>query len=554
MNTDNMDHVFMEARQVNIAIMNHIVYNEFLPAVLGEQVIKRFSLLNLQEGAGQTPGKLGVNQRSSGVPDYEDEEEFDPELMFADGARKEQFGSHFRPSSKEPSIRNEFGAALFRWGHAMQPNLLQSRNKFFQPTENRLLRENWFDPQMLARQSPARMLRGGMMVPGVEVGPKWVDDTVHFFFKPDGAKSGIDLMAVNIARGRDHGINSFTEVRKACMQQGRFRGLYQGARMKPGWGNVVRGFNGKQDEVDLYIGMMMEEPVPGSKLGPTTICSVVDQFVALKEGDKHYFEGSDMFTPEQLTAIKEQTLAHVFCSTMTDEDFDTTSKWPMVRLGAAFKGEANKRIRCSELEDFDFSAWADKKPAPTSEPSVVSIAHATPAPDKFDVEPPKKLTKLDLQNMGKDSRCGTKMFDKLRLDLNSISVKCESPTKANMFCKFICLNENHMMFPGSIHNVQVNCFEIYFLLRNLNSAVVVVFVNHPFHVVCPLSPSVFPFPRERIQTQTLHFDSAVMLPVTIKLILIFNPVSDLIVVVWLVSQRAMILRKSQGRTEAYYQN
>ena len=239
------------------------------------------------------------------------------------------------------------------------------------------------------------------------------------------------------------------------MQQGRFRGLYQGARMKPGWGNVVRAFNGKQDEVDLYIGMLMEEPVPGSKLGPTTICSVVDQFVALKEGDKHYFEGSDMFTPDQLAAIKEQTLAHVFCSTMTDEDFDTASKWPMIRLGHTFKGESNKRIPCSELADFDFSAWADKKPAPTSEPSVVSIAHATPAPDKFDVEPPKKLTKADLQAMGRDSRCGPTMFDKLRLDLNSISVKCESPTKSNMFCKFICLNEKHIMFPGSIHNVQV---------------------------------------------------------------------------------------------------
>ena len=49
-----------------------------------------------------------------------------------------KLGNH--KSSKEPSIRNEFAAALFRWGHSMQPNLLQSRNKFFQPTENRLLR------------------------------------------------------------------------------------------------------------------------------------------------------------------------------------------------------------------------------------------------------------------------------------------------------------------------------------------------------------------------------------------------------------------------------
>ena len=154
MPTENMDHVFMEARQVNIAIMNHLVFNEFLPAVLGEDLIQRFALLNLQPGMGQTAGKLNSNQRSSAFDKEEFEEEFDPELMFDGGARKEQFGSHFRPSSKEPSIRNEFGAALFRWGHAMQPNLLQSRNKFFEPTENRLLRENWFDPQMLARQSP----------------------------------------------------------------------------------------------------------------------------------------------------------------------------------------------------------------------------------------------------------------------------------------------------------------------------------------------------------------------------------------------------------------
>ena len=69
---------------------------------------------------------------------------------------------------------------------------------FYEISFNTIFRANWFDPQMLARQSPARMLRGGMMIPGVDPGPKWIDDTVHFFFQPAGAKSGIDLMSINI--------------------------------------------------------------------------------------------------------------------------------------------------------------------------------------------------------------------------------------------------------------------------------------------------------------------------------------------------------------------
>ena len=71
--------------------------------------------------------------------------------------------------------------------------------------------------------------------------------------------------SINIQRGRDHGVNSFTAVRKACMQQGRFRSLYKGAKMKKGWSNIVKLY-GSVAEVDLYVGMLMEEPVPGSKV------------------------------------------------------------------------------------------------------------------------------------------------------------------------------------------------------------------------------------------------------------------------------------------------
>jgi peroxidase len=474
MDTNNDDHVFFEARQVNIAIMNWITYNEFLPAVLGENIIERFELLQLQKGTDQTEPQLNSRSTfgetfgtdafspfsSADETDYEDSEDFvddseDFDFFEDAGVKAEVDGSHRRPSSREPSIRNEFAAALFRWGHSMQPNLIQSRNKFFQPTENRLMRANWFDPQMLARQSPARMIRGGMMVPGVDPGPKWIDDTVHFFFQPAGAKSGIDLMSINIQRGRDHGVNSFTAVRKACMQQGRFRLLYKGAKMKKGWSNIVKLY-GSVSEVDLYVGMLMEEPVFGSKLGPTSICSVVDQFVALKTGDRHWFENSDMFSKDQLQAIKDLSLSNVFCKTMTDEDFTVSHTFPFIQLGRQFKGQLNRRVACSSFKDFNFNAWKNFKPKPTSPPSVLGSAGADirpPPPSLFDTKPPAKQSAATLRSVASKTRCAN-MFNTWQVDTNTVGIKCEEQLSVVHLCRAFCLNPSHSLVAGSISSGQ----------------------------------------------------------------------------------------------------
>ena len=54
MDTDDMDHVFFEARQINIALLNHITYNEFLPAVIGEANVNKF--LQLRQGCKKDTG------------------------------------------------------------------------------------------------------------------------------------------------------------------------------------------------------------------------------------------------------------------------------------------------------------------------------------------------------------------------------------------------------------------------------------------------------------------------------------------------------------------
>lgn len=103
-----------------------LAYNEFLPALIGENVIEDFPSLFLQSNGGQLAGKLSVDvgSRSSGK-----------------GLRAEMEGSHSGPPPEDqPTIRNEFATALFRYGHSMQPNVLQARNQMFEATENRLMR------------------------------------------------------------------------------------------------------------------------------------------------------------------------------------------------------------------------------------------------------------------------------------------------------------------------------------------------------------------------------------------------------------------------------
>ncbi|KJH50789.1 animal hem peroxidase [Dictyocaulus viviparus] len=124
-----------------------------------------------------------------------------------------------------------------------------------------------------------------------------------------------DLATVNIQRGRDHGLRPYNDYRKLC-------------QLKPivnfdEWPEVTQEVVRKRvaqlyrtpDDLDLYVGGVLEEPIEGSLVGPTFACIIAEQFVRLRDGDRFYFENEGIFSSSQVAALKEVTLSWILCET-----------------------------------------------------------------------------------------------------------------------------------------------------------------------------------------------------------------------------------------------
>ena len=55
-----------------------------------------------------------------------------------------------------------------------------------------------------------------------------IEDLKNHLFQPPGGRHGMDLIALNVQRGRDHGIPSYNEMREKCglRRATRFEDLY----------------------------------------------------------------------------------------------------------------------------------------------------------------------------------------------------------------------------------------------------------------------------------------------------------------------------------------
>ena len=101
----------------------------------------------------------------------------------------------------------------------------------------------------------------------------------------------MDLIALNIQRGRDHGLRGYNDYRQEC-QVGRASSFSDLRNTMSGEAIAkLRSVYNSVDDIDLFAGAIMETPeYQGSYVGRTFLCLIGDTFARLKKGDRFFYD------------------------------------------------------------------------------------------------------------------------------------------------------------------------------------------------------------------------------------------------------------------------
>ncbi|MEM7206132.1 MAG: peroxidase family protein [Planctomycetota bacterium] len=228
------------ARALVGAEMQAITYNEFLPALLGRGAIAPYR--------GYRPGV-------------------------------------------DAGIQNAFSAAAYRLGHSMLSGVLQRLGPNGQPIAAGpiALRDAFFAPQETIAHGIEPVLRGLAAQQHQAIDPFIVDDVRNFLFGPPGA-GGFDLAALNIQRGRDHGLPSYNQARidYGMAPADTFAEVSSDPEVQQ---RLARAF-AAPDDIDLWVGGLAEDRASGSMVGELFLAILRDQFVRLRDGDRYWYQNA----------------------------------------------------------------------------------------------------------------------------------------------------------------------------------------------------------------------------------------------------------------------
>lgn len=259
----NSEQLYQEAKRIVEAEIQAITYNEFLPLLLG----------------------------ADALPEYTG---YNPDI--------------------NPQISNLFAGAAYRLGHTLLSTEVERLNEDGSIAGSHLaLRDAFFRPDILLQGDQiSNIFRGVAEGLSETLDTFIVEDVRSFLFGPPGA-GGLDLAALNIQRGRDHGLPDYNTVRDSygLEKVSSFSEITSdlGLQVK------LEALYGDVNNIDLFVGGLSEDAVEGSMLGELFQSIILDQFVRLRDGDRFYYE-------DRLSEAELDKLDHLKLSDIIENNTD----------------------------------------------------------------------------------------------------------------------------------------------------------------------------------------------------------------------------------------
>lgn len=258
--------------------------------------------------------------------------------------------------SINPSISNEFATAALRFGHSLINPVLHRLDWNFEPIEqgHLPLHKAFFAPWRVVYEGGVDpLLRGLFTVPAKLKMPEQSlnSELTEKLFQNFHAVA-LDLAAINIQRSRDHAIPTYQEYRKVCnlSVSESFENMKDISNEHIR--NKLKELYGHPDNIDIWVGGILEDQIKGARVGPLFRCLLIEQFKRLRDGDRFWYENPAVFKPEQLAQIKQTNLGRVLCDNGDNITRSTDNAFILPTQQGGYK-------ECTELPMVLLRVWTD---------------------------------------------------------------------------------------------------------------------------------------------------------------------------------------------------
>eukprot|EP00054_Salpingoeca_dolichothecata_P005077 m.33040 g.33040 ORF g.33040 m.33040 type:complete len:443 (-) comp15137_c0_seq1:38-1366(-) len=278
----NDDRVFNNARKLTVAQWQRVVFEEFLPTLLGDTcpLVSAY-----QDFSRRADARLTI----------------------------------------------EFADSAYRFGHSAIPQEIALKHPDGTDADPIGLLSAFFDMNAVNEKSVPMILAGLANQKAEAIDNKVVDALRNMLFENMGFQT--DLLATNIQRGRDHALVDYRAMRRAY-RLSRVRN-FDDITSDGDLADALEDLYGDINDIDVFVGGLAEDKLPGSHLGELFSVMICEQFTSLMNADPFFYKRPNYLTRAERNQVEATTMKSILeavipemADTLPDKVFGTPPPRP----------------------------------------------------------------------------------------------------------------------------------------------------------------------------------------------------------------------------------